>query len=264
LGLECAVRRTSFGAGACTLLTALFSDIHGNREALAACLTDARRMGAERMVFLGDIVGYGADPAWCVDTIAAKTVLGAVCIKGNHDAAISEPDPGMNRAASLAIEWTKAKLDQPQRAFLRDLPLTAHEGEALFVHANAWAPQDWGYVRSEVEAERSLRSTRFRLTFCGHTHVPAVYHMAPLKPAQRFDPVAGKPVPLSASRRWIAVLGSVGQPRDGNPAASYGLFSASPPELTLRRVPYDVESAARKVREAGLPETLADRLLKGR
>lgn len=259
-----AVATDELRRGSPPVLTALFSDIHGNREALSACLSDARRMGAERMVFLGDIVGYGADPSWCVDTIAAKNALGAVCVRGNHDAAIATPDPGMNRAASLAIEWTKAQLDAPQRAFLRDLPLTAHEGEALFVHANAWAPEDWGYVRTEVEAERSLRSTAYRLTFCGHTHVPAVYHMAPLKPAQRFDPMAGKALPLTASRRWIAVLGAVGQPRDGNPAACYGLYQSSPAELTLRRVPYDVETAARKVREAGLPESLADRLLKGR
>ena len=170
----------------------------------------------------------------------------------------------MNRAASLAIAWTMTQLDQPQRAFLRDLPLTAVEGEALFVHANAWAPEDWGYVRSEVEAERSLRSTKHRLTFCGHTHVPAVYHMAPLKPACGSIRWPAGPCRSSASRRWIAVIGAVGQPRDGNPAACYGLYQSSPPELTLRRVPYDVETAARKVREAGLPESLADRLLKGR
>jgi diadenosine tetraphosphatase ApaH/serine/threonine PP2A family protein phosphatase len=246
------------------VLTALFADIHGNREALTACLADARRAGAERMVFLGDIVGYGADPSWCVDTVAAKVALGAVCVQGNHDAALSEADPGMNRGALLAIDWTRTQLDQPQLEFLKTLPLTAAEGEALFVHANGWAPEDWGYVRSEVEAERSIRSTQQRLTFCGHTHVPMLYHMSPLKPAVGFETAAGKPVPLVASRRWLGVMGAVGQPRDGNPAACYGLFRSSPPEFMHRRVPYDVETAARKVRAAGLPDSLAARLLQGR
>jgi diadenosine tetraphosphatase ApaH/serine/threonine PP2A family protein phosphatase len=246
------------------VLVALFADIHANREALAACLSDARRCGAERLVFLGDIVGYGADPAWCVDTVAGKVALGAACVRGNHDDAIGTPDPAMNPAAAKAIEWTRRQLDAPQRRFLAELPLTAVEGEALYVHANGWKPEDWGYVRTEVEAERSMRATSHRLTFCGHTHVPVLYHMASQKPAVSFLSQSGKGVPLFAPRRWLAVVGSVGQPRDGNPAACYGLFNTSPPGFTLQRVPYDAETAARKIRDAGLPESLADRLLRGR
>lgn len=243
---------------------AIFSDIHANREALVACLADARRRGAEELVFLGDIVGYGADPGWCVDTVAAKVVLGALCVRGNHDQAIGTPDVDMSRDALAALDWTRRRLDEPQQGFLAGLPLMATRGEALFVHANGWNPQDWGYVRSPVEAERSLRTTTARLTFCGHTHVPMLYHLAPQKPPVAFEPQAGKTVPLAASRRWLTVLGSVGQPRDGHTAASYGLYDTSPPAFTLQRVPYDVETAARKVREAGLPESLASRLLQGR
>jgi diadenosine tetraphosphatase ApaH/serine/threonine PP2A family protein phosphatase len=247
-----------------TLPIAIFSDIHANREALAACLADARRRGAERLVFLGDIVGYGADPGWCVDTVAGKVALGAICVRGNHDQAIATPDPAMNRDALSALDWTRGRLDGAQRDFLAGLPYTATEGEALFVHANGWCPQDWGYVHSEADAERSLRTTTARLTFCGHTHVPMLYHLAPMKPPVAFEPQPGKPVPLGGPRRWLTVLGSVGQPRDGHPAASYGLYDTSPPAFTLQRVPYDVETAARKVREAGLPESLAARLIRGR
>lgn len=243
---------------------AIFADIHANREALATCLADARRHGAEQLVFLGDIVGYGADPRWCVDIVAAKVALGAICVRGNHDEAVGTPDADMNREAQTALNWTREQLDEPQRAFLAGLPLTASQGDALFVHANGWCPQDWGYVRGAVEAERSLRTTTARVTFCGHTHVPMLYHLAPQKPAIAFEPQAGKAVPLAASRRWLAVLGSVGQPRDGHPAASYGLYDPSPPAFTLQRVPYDADKAARKVREAGLPDSLATRLLRGR
>lgn len=246
------------------MLFALLSDIHANREALAACLADARRCGAERLVFLGDIVGYGADPGWCVDTVAGQVAVGAICVKGNHDDAIATRDSAMNTAALKAIDWTRGQLDEPQKRFLAGLPLTAVEGEALFLHANGWKPEDWGYIRSEVEAERSMRATAQRLTFCGHTHVPVLYHMAAQKPAVSFMSQAGKGLPLLAPRRWLAVLGAVGQPRDGNPAACYGLYTPSPPGFTLRRVPYDVEAAARKVREAGLPDSLADRLPRGR
>jgi diadenosine tetraphosphatase ApaH/serine/threonine PP2A family protein phosphatase len=185
-------------------------------------------------------------------------------VKGNHDAAISELAETMNPAATQAIEWTRRQLDPAQTAFLAGLPLTAVEGDVLYVHANAWTPGDWGYVRSEIEAERSLRATRAQITFCGHTHVPALYHMSAMRPPVAFSPPAGKAVPLSASRRWLAVLGAVGQPRDGNPAACYAMFNPSPPELAVIRVPYDAEAAAAKIRAAGLPESLAARLVMGR
>ena len=144
---------------------------------------------------------------------------GAIVVKGNHDAAIGELAETMNPTATQAIAWTRGQLDPAQKAFLAGLPLTVPEGDVLWVHANGWNPGDWGYVRSEIEAERSLRATRAQITLCGHTHVPALYHMSPMRPPVAFSPPPGKPVPLSRSRRWLAVLGAVGQPRDGNPAA---------------------------------------------
>ncbi|MHB2169285.1 metallophosphoesterase family protein [Alsobacter sp. R-9] len=246
------------------MLTAVFADVHSNREALTACLADARRRGAERLVFLGDLVGYGADPEWVCETVAQLVADGAVAIRGNHDAAAVTPDPGMTEAAAAAIAWTRGRLSQAQVGFLAGLPLEHADGEVLFVHANAWAPEGWGYIRSTVDAERSLRSTTHRVTLCGHTHVPALYHMAPLRPPALHQPGPGVALPLAMSRRWLAVLGAVGQPRDGSPAACYGLLSDRPSELTFVRVAYDVDAAARKILAAGLPESLASRLARGR
>ncbi len=246
------------------MLSAVFADIHSNREALAACLADARRRGVERFVFLGDLVGYGADPEWVCEQVMRACEGGAAAIRGNHDAAIGETAPDMNADAMRAIVWTRNRLDNAQAAFLAALPLEVADGSTLFVHANAWAPEGWGYVRSPVDAERSLRSTTHRVTLCGHTHVPALYHMAPLRPPGRHEPTANVAIPLATSRRWLAVLGAVGQPRDGNPAACYGLLRRDPDELTYVRVPYDVDTAARKILAAGLPEGLAARLAKGR
>lgn len=246
------------------MLTAVFADVHANREAFEACLADARRRGADRFVFLGDMVGYGADPASVCDRVMALCGDGAAALRGNHDTAIAEADPDMSADALRAIDWTRTQLSPAQAGFLARLPLEIVEGDTLFVHANAWAPEGWGYVRSTVDAERSLRSSPHRISLCGHTHVPALYHMAPLRPPARHVPTANATMPLAMTRRWLAVLGAVGQPRDGNPAACYGLLRRAPDELTYVRVPYDVDAAARKILAAGLPESLAARLARGR
>ena len=119
------------------MLVALLTDIHGNREALDACLEHARRIGAARFVFLGDYVGYGADPSYVVDTVSGMVEEGAVALLGNHDEAIASPSENMNALARAAIDWTRGRLDAAQGAFLRTLPLFRQEGERLFVHASA-------------------------------------------------------------------------------------------------------------------------------
>ena len=246
------------------MLIALMTDIHGNREAFEACLAHARRSRAERYVFLGDYVGYGADPSWAVETVRAHAEAGAVALLGNHDAALLDSDEDMNADARAAVRWTRGQLDAAARAFLAGLPLTHREGDRLYVHANAWAPGEWGYILGPVEAERSLRRTDARVTVCGHVHAPALYAMAPAKPACGYTPVPGVGVPLLSTRRWLAVIGAAGQPRDGNPAACYALLDDTRQTLTTVRVPYDVEAAAQKIVAAGLPPRLATRLRLGR
>lgn len=245
------------------MLTALLTDIHGNREALDACLDDARRRGLERFLFLGDYVGYGADPSYVLDTVARHAEEGAVALLGNHDEAVFAPSPRMNPFAAAAIAWTRERLDAAQLAFLRARPLSSEEGERLFVHANAADPRGWGYVTTAAEAACSMNATRRRVTFCGHVHVPALFRLEPDGRVAQATPAAEAPVALAGEGRVLAVLGAVGQPRDGDPRACYGLLDEDQDTLTYVRVPYDIERAAAKIVQAGLPPALAARLYRG-
>ena len=245
------------------MLIALFTDIHGNREAFEACLHHARRLRTERFVFLGDYVGYGADPRFVVDTVASLIEEDAIALLGNHDEAIFKSGARMNPLAAAAIDWTRRQLDEAQCAFLRARPLLVEEGERLFVHANAYAPAGWDYMTDRLQAARSMMATACRTTFCGHVHVPAVFHMARGGRPAEFTPVPSVGIPLVASRQWLAVVGAVGQPRDGDPAACYALLHDEQGTLTYLRVPYDVDAAARKIVKAGLPAPLAARLYRG-
>jgi len=239
-------------------------DVHANQEALSACLDHAAERGADRYVFLGDIVGYGADPAWVVDHVRGLIERGGAAVLGNHDLAVtSEPGRQMHPDARRVVEWTRDHLSESQREFLAGLPLRIEEQDRLFVHANAWAPRDWEYIREPFDAGRSLGATRCRLTFCGHTHEPSLYHMSAGGRVSRFQPVAGTEIPLGQLRRWLVIPGSVGQPRDGNPASCYALYDDSRVSVTFFRVPYDHEEAARKIRAAGLPEIFGARLTVG-
>jgi diadenosine tetraphosphatase ApaH/serine/threonine PP2A family protein phosphatase len=243
---------------------AIFADIHANRQAFGACLDAARAHGAERMVLLGDYVGYGADPEWSVDTVMGLVDAGALAVRGNHDNAIGSGSESMNAEAQAAIEWTRGRLGVAQRRFLAELPLTLAEDARLYVHSEASNPARWRYVQGAVDAARSMIATTAHVTFCGHIHLPALYSMSSTAKMTSFVPIAGVPVQLLKGRQWLAVLGSVGQPRDGNPAACFVLFDTSSCEITYCRVPYDVETAARRIRENGLPLWLADRLAIGR
>jgi diadenosine tetraphosphatase ApaH/serine/threonine PP2A family protein phosphatase len=243
--------------------TALLADIHGNREALTACLADAARSGVDRYVFLGDLVGYGPDPAWVVERVARMVDDGALAVLGNHDAAAISDRDTMNPLARAAIRWTRERLDGSHRAFLAGLPLDLNEDDRLYVHASASAPQDWIYMLTPRQAFQSFRATAQRLTFCGHTHIPALFNESATSLPHQHVPVDGKPVPLLTQRRWIAVLGAVGQPRDHNPAACYGLLDTDANRLTYLRVPYDVDVTAHKVLATSLPKALALRLTAG-
>lgn len=245
------------------MLTALISDIHANREALTATLSHVRTVGADRIVVLGDIVGYGADPLFCIDTVRALENEGAIILKGNHDEAAALGNNDMSANAQAAIEWTREQIGPEEKSWLAGLPLDRDEPGVLFVHANGWSPGGWGYVRTAAEAERSMRRTAQRITFCGHTHRPSVFQMSASRPASLFVPVTNVAIPLIETRQWLAVTPAVGQPRDGNPAAGYILFDDTRREMTYMRVPYDCERAAEKIRAAGLPVALAERLLKG-
>lgn len=244
---------------------ALFADIHSNLDALTACLADAETRGAERYAFLGDLVGYGAEPGPVVDLVATFSARGAVVVRGNHDAAVLAGDTEtMRDVAAAAVDWTRGRLDARQRAFLQALPLTVREGEVLYVHASAELPDQWIYVSDEYHAARSLAAAGgARYVLSGHVHEPTLYYTSAAERPVPFVPVPGKAIPVPAHRRWLAIVGSVGQPRDHNTAASWAMLDLDRRTLTFHRVPYDWRAAAAKIRAAGLPEYLAARIEKG-
>ncbi len=245
---------------------AILSDIHSNLEALKACLSHARSQGAEQYVFLGDLVGYGADPVACLDIIQEHASRGAVVLLGNHDqAAISGMCEEMNFVARDAIYWTRLQLRPDQRSFLQSLPLSVRHDNALYVHASADDPARWRYVTGGKPAARSMAATETTYTFVGHVHQPLLYYRtAGQNMARAFHPVPGTPIPVGFKRQWLAIVGSAGQPRDGNNAASYVMMDYGKSALTFFRIPYDYLTAARKILAAGLPERLAHRLEHGK
>ncbi len=244
---------------------AILSDIHANLEALHACLEHAGRERAGEFVFPGDLVGYGADPVPCLETVQAYAARGALVLRGNHDeAARGGSVEGMNDVAREAILWTRRRLDDAQCAFLAGLPFVARRDGVCFAHATPAAPERWGYIMSGRDAVRAIAAADAPITVVGHVHHQTLYFAASNGGAGAFRPTAGRSIVLAARRRWLAVCGSVGQPRDGNRAAAYAVLDLERRTLTFHRVPYDYREAARKIRAAGLPERLALRLETGR
>lgn len=253
------------------MLWAIISDLHANRQALEAVLADAQRQGATRYALLGDFVGYGADPSWVVtEVMRLARETGAVAVRGNHDEAVAAASRvQMHPDARVVIDWTRAQLDALQLNFLQELPLTertgAEDGDCLFVHANAYDPGGWEYVQGRAEAVHSLHAVPARMQFCGHMHVPMLFHVSGTGKAGDFHPQPGVLMPLPAHRQWLAIPGSCGQPRDGNPAACYALFqpgAAAHDDAHIRfmRVPYDIDAAVAALRATDMPAAITDRL----
>jgi diadenosine tetraphosphatase ApaH/serine/threonine PP2A family protein phosphatase len=189
---------------------------------------------------------------------------GGLAVKGNHDNAVVVANESMNAEAQAAIEWTRGRLSAAQRGFLAELPMSVDDEDRLYVHSEASSPTRWRYVQSASDAARSLIATPAQVTFCGHIHRPALYSMSATAKMTSFVPTANAPVQLLRGRQWLAVVGSVGQPRDGDPAASFVTYDTRTREITYCRVPYDVETAAQRIRANGLPPWLAERLSAGR
>ncbi|MGE5615299.1 MAG: metallophosphoesterase family protein [Bacillota bacterium] len=241
---------------------ALMADIHGNLEALDACREHAGARGVERFALLGDLVGYGADPAAVVDA-AMRLGEGAVAVKGNHDEAVERRSSYLNDSAREAIEWTRRALRDAHRRYLATLPLIVRQDACCFVHASAFAPERWRYVDSPDEAHRSVQASTTPYTFCGHVHDQVLYFERAPGRMGSLRPTAGREIPVGHHRHWLAIVGSVGQSRDGNPDAAYAVFDAARETLTFHRVPYDYHETARKIRAAGLPASLAYRMERG-
>jgi diadenosine tetraphosphatase ApaH/serine/threonine PP2A family protein phosphatase len=242
---------------------ALLSDIHSNTQALDTCLAHAAARGIDRLAFLGDFVGYGGDPGGVVRTVAAKVREGAIALKGNHDEAVEKGGGYFNEAAMAAIDLARETLDAGQRRFLDGLPLIVRDGDVCLVHASAANPAKWDYVDSPSAALRCADAAQTPYVFCGHVHDQALYFESVERKMREFKPISGVAIPVRRGRRWVALVGSVGQPRDRNPAAAYAIFDDVREQITFFRVRYDARAAAQVIRESGLPASLAYRVEQG-
>jgi len=243
----------------------VLSDIHGNLEALEAVLTAARATDWDAVLVLGDLVGYGADPNAVVERVRA--LAPRAIIRGNHDRAVTsvEPTGEFNRAARHAIEWTRATLTADNHAYLAALPSgpTAVDGLVEICHG---APRDEDdYVVNERDIRVAFALAGRPLCVFGHTHVAVVYGEDAEGPVLLGPDADGAGrLAVVPGRRYLVNPGSVGQPRDGDPRASYGVIDTTRMEIEIHRVDYPVERAQARIREAGLPAPLADRLAIGR
>ena len=240
---------------------AVFSDVHANFEALEAVLADMDAHALSTRVCLGDTVGYGPDPEACL-----KRVIGLGCpiLRGNHDDAVGSDEEldDMGGLARFGIRFTRKVLPEDLRAYLRDLPLTHEADGAIFVHASLDVPDHWEYVLSPWDAASHFEAQTHRICFCGHTHLPMVWHLSDEGDIACW-PGRGR-INLPETGKILVNVGSVGQPRDNNPAACYAVCGRHAHWVEFRRVEYDVATTGRKIRAAGLPPFAAERLTLGK
>jgi diadenosine tetraphosphatase ApaH/serine/threonine PP2A family protein phosphatase len=241
---------------------AIFSDVHGNLEALEAVLAHAARAKIGFHLCLGDVIGYGADPNECVDRVRALTP--GVCLRGNHDAAVVDASERafFHEVALQGIHYSAEHLTAANTDYLQALPYV-YRGHArmMAAHASPYRPEAWEYVLDTLGAERAFEAmSPARVAFIGHSHSPVVF--IDDGNVQRYPPNETFALDLGA-RRYVMNVGSVGQPRDGNPDASYVVYDDETDSVTHHRVRYDREKAAEKILRAGLPPVLAERLLIG-
>ena len=241
----------------------ILGDVHANLEALTAVVRALRDEGVDEWVQVGDLVGYGPQPSECIDLVRE---LGCLVCLGNHDAAaVGLLDIGyFNQFAREAILWTQANLRAEDISYLRSLPLVAKKEPYTVVHGSLHEPAEFGYVISPVEAAESLALQETFACFVGHSHVPAV-HQQVVAGSRGLESTYQCEEPVSVARavRVLMNVGSVGQPRDEDPRAAYGLLDLESKTACVRRVAYDIAGVQKKIRAAGLPAMLANRLSMG-
>jgi diadenosine tetraphosphatase ApaH/serine/threonine PP2A family protein phosphatase len=248
---------------------AILSDIHSNLEALTAVLEALAKERIDRYFCLGDIIGYGADPSACLERVQK---LRAVIIGGNHDlACIGKLDVNwFNDAARAGVLWTRNQLSIADLAALREFPLMTIMDPFTLVHGTLRHPQRFDYLVDAAQAVDTLTTCRTLFCLVGHTHLSCFLEYD--RAARRLGRLHTSPQDgaefayqdRTETMRYLVNPGSVGQPRDGDPRASFGVIDDELKKVVFRRVPYDIPAAQRKIRQAGLPDFLADRLEAGR
>jgi diadenosine tetraphosphatase ApaH/serine/threonine PP2A family protein phosphatase len=241
----------------------ILGDIHANAEAMRAVVAAMRADGVEQWVQVGDIVGYGPEPSVCIDMVRE---LGCITCMGNHDAAVLDrlDTSYFNNFARTAIHWTRSRLRPEDLAFLGGLELVVRRPPFTVVHGTMHLPEQFGYVISPVEALDSLEHQDTQLCFVGHSHVPAIYLRRDATPDDiHVVPHSEAEISIRGFDKVLMNVGSVGQPRDEDPRAAYGLVDTELQVAAIRRVAYDIPGVQKKIIAAGLPEVLANRLALG-
>lgn len=238
--------------------TAIISDVHSNLEALLVVKAEIDKANVDQIYCLGDIVGYNANPRECLKLIRE---MNAICVAGNHDyAAIGLTDiEYFNPHAKVAALWSGKQLQEEDKSYIKKLPLVRKIGNFTLVHATLREPELWGYILSTRDAQDCFSYQETPLCFIGHSHYPSVFEEGGkliLSPEME--------IKLNKDSRYIINVGSVGQPRDRNPKASFVFFDTEQWVVDFRRLDYDIEKTQEKVLAAGLPPFLAERLAVGR
>jgi predicted phosphodiesterase len=237
---------------------AIIADVHANLEALKVVLNDAQEQQCTHYACLGDVVGYNANPKECLDLIRTMAMP---CVKGNHDeyCSVNATLEGFNPHAAEAVNWTRQQLAEEDAQWLRDLRYIRLVSNFAIVHATLDGPQRWGYVFDKLAAAASFTYQNTSICFFGHTHVPVAF----VKDSQVRGGTYSK-FKIEIGKKYFVNVGSVGQPRDGNPKSAYVIYDLNDATIELRRLDYDIALAQAKIRAAGLPERLADRLSYGK
>ena len=233
---------------------AIFGDIHANLEALETVLADAADQGADQHACIGDIVGYNANPNECIARVQS---LECAVVKGNHDeeASLDTEIIGLNPLAQAALEWTRDHLTEDNKQWLRELRMVKQVRDFTIVHATLDSPTHWHYVMNKFDAMASFSYQYTQLCFFGHTHTPRIYMKG-----QSVTVEDTERVHIAPNCKYFINVGSVGQPRDGDPRASYALYDHDNQTVQIRRLSYGIEETQRKIIDGGLPEPLAARL----
>jgi diadenosine tetraphosphatase ApaH/serine/threonine PP2A family protein phosphatase len=243
---------------------AIFSDVHANIDALTAVLADIDQFPVKGIFCLGDTVGYGPEPAMCVQRVMDTC---AISVLGNHEAMSFLPKKILKTDWDISvrqpIQLANEQLSKAQKSWLRAQAITADVDPLTLSHASLNDPPEFHYIRDETEAEAHFAAQTTFISFNGHTHVPLVWEENPETFACRLLKPSEKPTRLNAKKRYSVNVGSVGQPRDDDPRACYVLYDFEQRLLICRRVPYDIAHAKARFEKAGLPAHNAARLAKG-
>jgi diadenosine tetraphosphatase ApaH/serine/threonine PP2A family protein phosphatase len=229
---------------------AIISDIHSNLEALTTAMDIIDKQSVHEIVCLGDIIGYGANPNECLDLVRRRC---KIVLMGNHEEAVLDASKAedFTQNARFAIEWTRRQVDEENLVYLRSLSLAVRNNNILYVHASPCEPGEWDYIFEEESASHSFSCFSESLCFIGHTHIPVIFS------------INGNAPRITRDDRFLVNVGSIGQPRDRNTQLSFGMLDTDTWIYENIRAPYDVETAAKKIMNSGLPVRLGQRLLMG-